>query len=353
MDVSAINVHNIDYITVLQAPSASALFGSEGSAGAIVISSKKARRPYYSYYPKWTDYTLENEEDESYITEIRNCEIADIMDVYTELENANKGHAIFYFDMAECFFERQLKDKALEILLEGVETCKDSPAALKGAAFIFESWKEFNEAIKIYKDILENSPHDMITKRDLALAYYQNGQYQLAVDTYYQVISSHDETDYNKNEGIQVTAMNEMNAVISMFGSCLNLGSMNLNLVKLLPVDIRITAESNYSYLNNFRITDPLGKEFNYQHQYAIKSWNYNREYRGYYTAINDHSIKNAIHGSYKIKIDSYNNYNGYIPIYIRLVVFKNFQKKDQTLEVKHFALNGQYGAVEVASIKW
>lgn len=352
-DPNEISINDIEYITVLQAVQANALFGSEGANGAILIEMKKGRRYYYGY-PGWKEYKLKNIEEEDYVKEMQNCELDDMMTVYTNLERVNKNSAVFYFDMADCFFERKQQEKAVDILFEGIELCKGSSAGLKAAAYIFESWKDYVKAINIYESLLEKFPGDLITKRDLALAYFQNGDYQKAVNVYYEIISaSVADNDYDNNSAIKVMAINEMNAIISMHGSCIHTGSMNMNLVKLLPVDLHITIESNDGYLNNVRLVDDSGTECSYPRQFTNNGRIVNRGYRYYYNYISDYSIKAAMNGTYKVKVDSYNNYTGGVPVYLRLVVFKNFQKPNQTMEVQYIVMNNQYGSVEVAEIKW
>ena len=359
---SFINTDDIENITVLQGPAACALFGPEGANGAIVITNKKASRHYFYNYSSWKDYKLKDVEEVEYMSDIKGFATEDLWEGYTDIEKRYKGKAGFYFDMADYFFERKLKEKAVEILFEGIESCRGNVIGLKAAAYMFESWKDFREAIKIYQDMIVLNPTDLVMKRDLALAYFQNGDHQLAVNTYYKLICSPDK-DYYDEAGIRIMAMNEMNAVISLHKDSLDLSSINLNLVKPLPLDLKITIESNYSYVNYPRIINPQGNECS---QYSPDLKNGGRftgsTLNRYYYDQNDYSLKNATKGTYRIKVNSYTshyyynyyyNYQNDIPFYLRLVVFKNFQKVNQTMEVQYIVMDNQYGSVEVAELKW
>jgi len=196
----------------------------------------------------------------------------------------------------------------------------------------------------------------MVVKRDLALAYFQNGNYQQAVNTYYQIICSTNRKYYDDKQ-INLIALNEMNAIISLYKDKLNLSAINPNLIKVLPIDLRMTIETNYDYTNNVRIKEPGGNEYSYTNP-NIKNNGYftnQSSYRYYYyDTPQEYSLKNAEKGDYCIKVNCYNNWNqDKAPVYLRLVVFKNFHKPDQSMEVQHIVLDNQYGSVEVAEVKF
>lgn len=356
-----INPYDIENITVLQGPAAAALFGPDGANGAIIITNKKARRGYYYNYYRWTNYKLKDQEETDYMTDINGFATEDLWERYTEIEKTYKGETGFYFDMADYFFERKLKDKSLEILYEGIEACAGNTEGLKAAAYMFESWKNFEEAIKIYLDILDRQPGDLVTKRDLALAYFQNRNYQQAVNTYYKLICSPDEDYYYYDSKIKTTALNEMNAVICLHKDSLDLSAINPNLIKTLPLDLRITVESNYTYISNVRIVSPGGFECSYTKPDLLHGGQFTNtgrdDYYNYYDP-SEYSLKKAGKGSYRIKVDVHNYsyyyyYRNRIPSYLRVVIFKNFQKANQSLEVQYIEMDNQYGSVEVTDIKW
>jgi TonB-dependent SusC/RagA subfamily outer membrane receptor len=352
-DASDINVDDIEDVTVLQGPSAAALFGPDGANGAIVINSKRGKS-YHSY--SWAQYRLKDVDDVDYMQQIKESGDKEVWDDYVELEKNHQGQAGFYFDMADHFFGRKLNDKGMEILLNGIESCYDNKKALKVAAYILETRKLFKEAIIIYEDIVRQSPGNLISKRDLALAYFQNGEYQKSVNMYYKVISDPGE-EYYYHTGVKEVAMNEMNAVISMHKTVLDLSAINLNLVKQLPLDLKITVESNYGYVYDATITDPNMAESSYEKTSSKKDTRFTVGYGYRYDdVLNEYSVKKAIPGSYKIEVDAYrynSNYPGKTPVYVRVVVFKNFQKANQSLEVRHIAMDDQHGTVEVAEVKW
>ena len=54
-----------------------------------------------------------------------------------------------------------------------------------------------------------------------------------------------------------------------------------------------------------------------------------------------------------RIKTSVYNYYDYTAPRIVRVLIFKNFQRKDQSLEIKNIVIDDQYGVVEIAETKW
>ncbi len=350
-DPGEISIDDIESITVLQGPASAALFGPDGSNGAIVITGKKAKRSYYNN--QWKSYKLKDMEEMDYMEMIKNAADDELWKIYMLLEKSQVRSAGFYFDMADYFQERNHTQQAFDILFDGIELCRGNADGLKAAAFMFEKWKYFREAIDIYKDICEKNPRDLGSKRDLALAYFQDGEYQLSVNAYYEIIKSNESDIYMHDEEYRVIAINEMNAVISQFKEQLSLEFINPNLVRTLPVDLNISVESNSDNFDDLRITGPQGNQFAEENKYIPVINNKNRHYWYYDNFISGHSIRNATKGLYKLRINAYNYYYHQFPVYLRVIIFRKFQQCNQVMEVQHIAMDNQYGNVEVATFRW
>ena len=352
-----INLDDIEDVTVLQGPNAAALFGSDGANGAIVINSKKAKRNYGNYN-RWSEYHINSAEDEEYMIEIRKASPNDRWETYLDLEEEKNKEPGFYFDMADFFFDKGMKKEATAVLYNAIELCNGTVAGLKAAAYLLESKKEFDFAIQIYVQLIRQFPDDLTIQRDLALAYFQKGDCQEAVNTYYTIITKGGSQYYY--ERIKELSIAEMNAVIAGNRSDLDLSKINPNLIRPLPLDLRIEVESNDNYINNLRIVEPGGAIADYNSNNTKNGGNlgggFNRSYYyNYYYRNNEYVIKNARAGKYRIKVDAYNNYSyaGKIPSWIRIIVFKNFNTEGQIMEVQNVIMDNQYGVVEIGDVKW
>ncbi|MEI9806733.1 MAG: TonB-dependent receptor plug domain-containing protein [Bacteroidota bacterium] len=182
-----INVNDIENITVLKDISASSLYGSRAANGAIVITSKKGKA-YYRNYNK--PYRLRDMDDVDYLLEIKEVPYTEKRSAYQRLKQQHEDEPGFYFDIAQHFFESGLEEEAKDILMNAAEVSNGSYQVLRAMGYVLESWKQFDEAIKLYRQLLDDMPSNIYSHRDLAWAYYQNGNYQEAVNVLYAAIKS-------------------------------------------------------------------------------------------------------------------------------------------------------------------
>ena len=350
---SDINPDDIEDYSVLQGPSAAALFGPDGANGAIVMTTKKARRGYPRQYYVWSEYKLSSAGDEDYVQQMKEATDYELWDTYLQLENENKMDVGFYFEMANFFFEKDKTDKAQELMYNAIELCQGSNNGLKLAAYLYEKWKWFDKAIAVYKGILSRDENNLMVKRDLALAYFQNKNFEAAVKMYYSIITAGDETN---NTNVKTNALAEMNAILVLHKNEFDISYINHNLLKALPVDLRITLQSNYDYINNAQFIEPGNVICNNANTNTINGGRFAGNYNfSFNYDLSEYAVKNAPSGSYRIKVDAYNNYSytWQIPMIIRVITFKNFQKENMELDIKLFDLDNQYGVVELDEVKW
>jgi len=346
---SYINPDDIEDYSILQGPAAAALFGPDGANGAIVMTGKKAKRGYPRQYYVWSEYKLNSAKDEDYVHEMKMAEEYELQQTFLKLEKENPMDIGFYFEMANFFFEKGRTHKASELMYNAIELCQGSTDGLKLAAWFYESWKQFDKAIAVYKGILSRDENNLLVKRDLALAYFQHKNIEAAVKTYYSILTAPDE--FNYYAAVKINALAEMNAILGLHKNEFDISFINHNLVKMLPVDLRITVQSNYGYSFNTQVVEPGNLK--------CSNINPNTANGGRYTGnsnmLNEYSIKNAVTGRYRIKVDAYNNYTyaARIPNFVRVITFKNFQKGNMEMEIKLFDLDNQYGIVELDEVKW
>ncbi len=348
--IGSLNPNDVDNVTVLKGAAASALYGSDASNGVIIVTTQKGNRT--SDRSVWRKYKLDDAEDVDYMQEIKRTLPREYVDVYEQYKKANAKNAGFYLDMADFFFQKGMKEKALEILYKAAEASHGSIEGLKDVAYTLESWKNFDEAIGVYKNIIDENNGGEAIKRDLALAYFQNGNYQQALNTYYEIVTKRG-SELTSNNNLKQIAMSEMNALIALHSDSLDLTAINLRLVRALPVDLRISVESNDRGRASLLIQEPSG-ELCYAADVDTRSGgqlspaNYDDE-----DNYSEYSIKNAAAGKYRISTNAYDGSNNAIPHIMRIIVFKNFQRAGQTIEIKNVILDNQYGEVEIGEITW
>jgi TonB-dependent SusC/RagA subfamily outer membrane receptor len=347
-----INPSDIDDVTVLKGANATALFGSRAFGGAIVVNTKKKNRNWYNYYNTQA-YRLKDMEDVEYISDIKETLNTEKYQTYLQLREIYGTQTGFYFDMAKLFFEAGLKEEAYEILMNAAEQSKGHFQALRAVGFILESWKWFDKAIEVYESLLESNPSYTDIRRDLALAFYQNGNYQQAVTTLYNAIKDNVYDNEYWKITTKVTMLNEMNAIIALHKDSLNVDFIPTSLIRPLPVDLRIVVESNGSSLGNVSIKEPGGEVCSYTKPVTKKGFMDNNYY--WYSTPAEYQTKNAKEGKYKVSVNyyGYNSWQYGIPDFIRIIAFRNFGKQGQQIKIDNVIMDNQYGEVEIGEVKW
>ncbi|MBL7743446.1 MAG: TonB-dependent receptor plug domain-containing protein [Chitinophagaceae bacterium] len=349
-----INVHDIDYITVLKDANASALFGSRAANGAIVITTKKGKG-YYNYYNN-KPYRLKDMEDVEYLQELKNADRPEKVAVYEQLKEQYGGEAGFYFDVAQHLSDIGWKEKAFAILMNAAEAANGSQQVLLATAYILEQWRQYEEAILIYEQLVKDNPATLSFYGDLAWAHYQSGHYQEAIDLLYGAIKMNTGQLEYANLYTKAMMMSEMNAIISLHRDQLDISAIPATLIKALPTDLRFVIDCNKGNMSNISIKEPGGYVCNYSTPVTKNGGTIQQGYYyWYYNNPFEYQVKKAPEGKYRISVNYYDYYSyaGKIPSVIRIRKFKNFGKENQSIEVEHVIMDNQYGEIEVAEIKW
>jgi TonB-dependent SusC/RagA subfamily outer membrane receptor len=345
-----VSVNDIESITVLKDAAGTAIYGSRASNGAIVITTKKFR-PNYGSYSYNKPYRLKDMEDEDYLQEIREVSVPDKLQHYYRLRAQNINNASFYLDMARHFFESGLKVDAGKILLNAAEVSNGNPSVLLAIAYTFEEWKQFDKSIDVYRQVLSIVPGNLSAHRSLGWALYQNGEIQQAVETFYNAIKMNVQAYEDYHGRYKASMLNDMNAIITTHKDSLNLSDIPSNLIQPMPVDMRICVDGNVGYYN-LQIKQTGGKKYSADRT-ANKSGGYiNKEWNDYWFA-NEYNIKKAVKGKYLVSINYYDYYRNNEPQMVRIICFKNFGKKDQSLSIQNVLMNNQNGTVEIGEVEW
>ena len=343
-----ININDIESITVLKDIQAAAIYGSRAANGAIIVNSKKGRRHNYNNYSS-RGYRLKDMEDVEYLQEIKAAVLKEKWLVYERLRNDHMGEPSFYLDMAQHFFEQGLKDQAMIILKNAGEAGNGSRQLLRAIGFILESWGNFHDAILIHQQLVEDLPSSLSSRRDLALAYYQNGEIQKAVDIFYDVLRLFDNV---RNLQLKTSILNELNAIISIHRKELNLSRIPGSFIRPMPVDLRIFVDGNKENFGYVEIREPAGQSCaarkiskNGGVLYSDQEW---------YTSFADYSNKELEPGHYRILVHHYDSYSyDKIPSVMRIMIFRNFGKANQSIKIENVMMDNQSGEIEIADFKF
>ena len=342
-----ISINDIENTTVLKAPSAAAIYGSRAANGVIIINSKKYT-PSGRYHNN-NQYRLKDMDDVDYLKDIKAVPVEEKLGHYQQLRGQYDADANFYVDMAQHFFESGLIAEANNIILNAAEASNGDADVLKAIGYTFEQWKQFDKAAEVYQHILHLYPEVLDTHRDLAWALYQNGQLQKSIETFYAALKINFEDGEFYYRDLKASMLKEMNAIISIHKENIDVSIIPPALLTSMPADLRIVLSSNTGHISDLKIKEPDGK---------ICSWNTKKtagriDVNGYYSNTSEYYVRHAIKGKYRITV----NYNPYYSdnslSMVRIVSFKNFGKKDQSISIQNVIMNNQYGQIEIGTVEW
>jgi TonB-dependent SusC/RagA subfamily outer membrane receptor len=339
--VSVSQIHNI---TVLKSAAATAMYGSRGSNGVILITTKKYN-PRYHRDSRVRRYKLKHMEDIEYLQEIKTFPKYSKMSWYRQQREEYGDDVTFHLDIARHLFDQGLTTEASAVILNAAETGSGNPNVLRAIAYTYESWMQYDKATEIYRQLLATTPHALSVYRDLAWSFYQQGKVQDAVEALFSALKVNSEHNYYNVHYQKPQLLSEMNAIIAIHKDSLDISAIPSGLVQPMPSDLRIVLHDDLGYVHGMEVRQPNGK--------VLPGGTYDNNIRYQFYNFKDHSIRHAQKGKYRISV-SYRDYSeSKLPQMIRLVVFRNFGKQGQKIEVQNVMMNNQEGQVEVGVVEW
>ena len=349
-----VDMHNVQTIEVIKNPTVALLYGSRVSNGVIIITTKRGMG--HRNYSSPRTYKLKNIEDVEYLVEIKRTPVEQKLVKYKELKLTHGNYAGFYFDMAQHLFEAGFSEAAFSVLINAAEISEGNYAVLRAIGYTLENWKHFDEAIKIYKFLVSEYPQDMQSHSDLAMAYYQNGNYKLAAEVMDVALQTEFEYADAGTINTKDVLLNQLNAIISLHTNALDSSSLNPAYIRPLPVDLRIVLESNLGSLAGYvTIIEPGGKRCSLGKP-TVQGGRITSDQ--YYPTVSEYEIKDAVKGKYKIQIDGYYDSGQFnsgvgIPAFIKVTTYKNFGRSNQQITVGNVIMDNQEGSIEIGEVIW
>lgn len=348
-----INPNDIESISVLRDAAGTAIYGTAGANGVVIITTKRGR--YYGRNYNQS-YALKNMPDVDYLVEMKQTSIRYKFQKYEQLKKEYKSDAGFYLDMAEHFYQCNYKKEAFSILMEATELYPGKASLLTAVAYMFETWNAFEQAAEIYEELAEQNPDILEYQRNLAGVYYRAKQYQKSLDMLYKAVCMQSSNAYYfRPEIVKSMLLHELSNMIQLHKDSLKLDAINSLLIKPMPCDLRIVVEENAGAAFALKINEPgLG---NWASVTTASKHGGFINNSGYYNEgqITEYILKDAVKGKYKIWVNYYNGhmYTGKMPAVIRITIYKNFGKPNQTVETKTVMMDNQYGEIEIGEISW
>jgi len=318
-----------------------------------LLSNTKRGSNYYYYNQYNRKYKLSNQDDVDYMVEWKNAATNEKMQVYEKLVQQYGEDPGFYLDIADLFFKLGSKATAMDILMNAPEAANGNMEVNIAIAYILESWGNYGEAAMIYEQLVKEHPQQLAMHRNLAWAFYRQGCYQQAVNILYDALQINLGYQENANLNLKTIILRELNAIVQMNKANVDISFIPPGLMQPVKADLRLVLDCNTGYAGNIKINEPGGHSAT-QSRALTKNGGMITGDNNYYTYTPvEYKINNARKGKYKINTYYYGSYYSGIPSYIRIVAFKNFGKKDQSISVENVVMNNQSGEIEIGEVSW
>jgi TonB-dependent SusC/RagA subfamily outer membrane receptor len=348
-----INPNDINDISVLKDASATAIYGSRGVYGVIVINTKKRSRYYYNHYQYHRKYKLADVEEEDYVLEWQSAPLNEKLSLYHALSEQHGERPGFHFDMAVAFFKLGKMETAMHVLMNAQEAANGSMQVSIAMAYILESWGHFKEAGEIYEQLLLDNPGQFFIHRNLAWTYYRQGLYQQAVNTLFAAI----QLDMAEKEyacmNLKTMMLKELNAIVNMHKSQLDTSFLPAGLMQPVKADLRIVVDCNQSYFGDISVSEP-GNDTAKKFELATKNGGMITSGNYYYNdSPVEYQVNNPPEGRFAVRTNYYGNYYAGVPCYVRIISFKNFGSNNQEILIENAVLDNQSGEIEISELHW
>ncbi len=272
-----ININNIANVKVLKSYAATNIYGSEGSNGVILITTKTASQLLGNSSNKNTALIKDNVYKENlkknkntfktpYLIEIdRQTTVTDAYGIYLIQRNKYWDNPYYFIDIFNFFLSHD-KELAYRILSNVIEKNGNSIIALRGMMFTSTLNNNHSLALLISNTILKKFPDNTQSYMDVAIANNKAGNYQEAANMYLGIIngSVNNKLDFSGLKGI---AENEIRNLIKTHKNDLNLKRIPLNYQKENSLDVRIVFNWNNPEAEfELQFVNPNKRFFNWEH---------------------------------------------------------------------------------------
>ncbi len=253
---------------------------------------------------------------------------------YLELRKENINDPVFYFDVAKKYFKTNNEKMGLKILSNIADLNFDDHELYKLLGYQLMALKQYDEAVNVFRKVLQWRPQEPQSYRDYALALTEVGKYQNALDTLYLSLTKNfDEDITDLYPGIEEITVTEINNLIALYGSKLNLSKIDKRIIKNLPFDVRVVLNWNFNDTDmDLWVTDPNDEKCFYSNKDTKIGGHISNDFtRGY--GPEQFMLKKAMKGKYKVEVDYYGDTQQKLagPTTVLAQIFTNYGKPNQT----------------------
>jgi len=344
-DTGFLDPANIESVTYLKGLAATNIYGSDGSNGVLLIktktgssSYKKKKKRRLGNTPTYNnDAEIEEIINKPYIKEIsKTTSIEDAYKAYISQRKLYGKDVNFFFDIASYFKNWNNPYLVKRILSNVLEVHKNLDVEiLRMLAYKYEEFDMFDESVEAYEQIISMKPSESQAYRNLALSYQLNKQFTKAQEVHNKIYNNK-YTEVNSFSGLKQTINSEYKNLVALHNSTLVAADIPDFYKKNTEYDTRIVFEWSYFDAQfDLQIVNPQQRYYTWSHtQNEERSRIIKETAQGY--GLEEFFITKKDKGEWLFNITYYGKKTGdnSIPTYLKITVYNNFGRPNQTKKV-------------------
>ncbi|MDH4191046.1 MAG: VIT domain-containing protein [Betaproteobacteria bacterium] len=241
--------------------------------------------------------------DAPYARRMREASADKAYRVYLDEKPDYANSTAFYLDAADLLFEKGLDDLAIRVLGNLAEMDLENRHVLRVLGYRLVQARRPALAIPVFRKVLELSPEEPQSYRDLGLAYAADKQFQKALDSLYEVVTR---PWHGRFPEVELIALAELNAIAGTPAAKVDTRRFDPRLIRNLPLDLRavLTWDADNTDIDLW-VTDPNGEKAFYGHRLTWHGGRMSQDFTGGY-GPEEFSLRKALPGRYKIEAQFY-----------------------------------------------
>lgn len=247
---------------------------------------------------------------------------------YLKLKKEYGNTPSFYLDAADFFVSKGKQDTAVRILSNLADLKLEVPQLLRVMGSKLMNLKQYEEAIWVYRKVLDLKGEEPQSYRDLGLVYEAAGDMGKAVSTLYEVIKK----DWDgRFEDIEIIALNEINRILARHPET-DHSFIDDRLIRKQPVDIRVVLTWDTDNCDmDLWVTDPKGEKCFYEHKLTRNGGKISDDFtQGY--GPEEFMVRRALPGEYTVHVNYYGTSSQQVlaPVNLHVTFFTNYGRPDE-----------------------
>jgi hypothetical protein len=244
--------------------------------------------------------------DAPYIERFASAEPEELYSIYLEERGAHAGSTAFILDAADQLLEKGQTELGLRVLSNLAEMDLENRHILRVLGYRLLQAGASRLALPIFERVLELSPEEPQSYRDLGLAYAAERQFQKAVDMLYEVVQRPWHGRFPEVELIALAELNAIAAQAERAGEPVDLSRVDARLRRNLALDIRVVATWDADNTDiDLWVTDPNGEKAYYGHRHTYQGGRMSPDYTGGY-GPEEFGLREAKPGRYLVQVNFY-----------------------------------------------